>query len=382
MVARTTKKPTSKNAKSAPNKNFFFVAGSDEGAVKEHAAALFDRLLSKWGGEFAAEILDGAAESAEQAIQRAGQFAGAVQSLPMFADKKLVWLKNINFMGDDVLGRSDAAERALEIIASALEVGLPEWCAVIISTIAPDKRRRAFKTLSTLGESDIYDKLDETRPGWEEEAMSRTIASLKQRGITAEEDAILLLIQRVGADTRALAVEMEKLDLYIGERRKLTEEDVALLVAPTRGAVVFELGNAIAAGRTARALELLDALFAQNETAMGILLAAIVPTIRNLLVAKDLLERHKLPRPVRPFDFTRSVERLPPSATAHLPRKKDGSLSLYPLSLAAIHASRFSTKHLRSTLHACADANIRLVTTQTDPHTVLAALIVSASNPE
>lgn len=377
MAAKTTKKTTTTRPKAAQSASFYFVAGSDEGAVKERAAALFQRLLPEWGGEFAAEVVDGAAESADQALQRAAQFAGAVQSMPMFAPKKLVWLKNINFMGDDVLGRSDAADRALETITAAAAAGLPDWCAVIISAISPDKRRAPFKTLSSLGAAEICDRTDETRPGWEEEAAARAAGLLRERGISADEDALLLLIQRAGADTRALSAEIEKLSLYLGERRRLAEEDVALMTAPARGAAVFELGGAIAAGRPARALELLDTLFAQKETAVGILLAAIVPAVRNLLLARDLMERHKLPRPVRPFDFTRAVERLPASATAHLPRKKDGSLSLYPLGVAAVHAGRFSAKRLRAALRECAEANVRLVTSQTDPRALLGGLVVS-----
>ena len=42
------------------------------------------------------------------------------------------------------------------------------------------------------------------------------------------------------------------------------------------------------------ALETLDQLLHQGERGIGILLAAVVPTVRNLLLVKDLLLSHKL----------------------------------------------------------------------------------------
>ena len=44
--------------------------------------------------------------------------------------------------------------------------------------------------------------------------------------------------------------------------------------------------------------------------------------------------RHKLSRPQQPFFFGKTLEKLPESATAHLPRKKDGTVNTYALGLA------------------------------------------------
>ena len=74
------------------------------------------------------------------------------------------------------------------------------------------------------------------------------------------------------------------------------------------------------------ALALIDQLLYQGESAIGLLLVALVPTIRNLLLVKDLQQFHRLPRPASPFAFGKVLERLPPEATAHLPRKKDGTV--------------------------------------------------------
>jgi DNA polymerase-3 subunit delta len=149
-----------------------------------------------------------------------------------------------------------------------------------------------------------------------------------------------------------------------------------MLVPLSRAGVIFELGNALAACDLDRALALVRSLLDQGETAIGILLVAILPTVRNLLLAKDLMERHRLSRPSAPFSFVSAVNRLPASATEHLPRKKDGSLNAYTLGLAAMSAHRFQTPQLIAGMEACLDANLQLVSSQRDHELVLTEIVV------
>ncbi|MGZ5020365.1 MAG: hypothetical protein ACXWAV_08045, partial [Chthoniobacterales bacterium] len=135
-------------------------------------------------------------------------------------------------------------------------------------------------------------------------------------------------------------------------------------------------GNALAACDLDRALGLVRGLLDQGESAIGILLVAILPTVRNLLLAKDLMERHRLPRPSAPFSFISTLNRLPTEATEHLPRKKDGSFNAYPLGLAAMAAHRFSTDQLIAGLEACLEANLQLVSSQLDHELILTESVV------
>jgi DNA polymerase III subunit delta len=109
---------------------------------------------------------------------------------------------------------------------------------------------------------------------------------------------------------------------------------------------------------------------------VGILLAAIVPTIRNLLLAKDLMEQHGIRRPHSPFQFIAAMNRLPAKATEHLPRKKDGSINAYSLGIAAQHANQFDSDELIESMRACLDANVKLVTTQLDHELILTEVVV------
>jgi DNA polymerase-3 subunit delta len=214
-----------------------------------------------------------------------------------------------------------------------------------------------------LGKVQVIDAVDTSKPGWEEAAAGLVRNGAADRSLSLSEESAELIALMTGGDRRQIDSELDKLDLYLGtERREVSEEDVRLLVPISHVGAVFELGNAIAARNVPRALELLDRLLFHGERAIGILLASIVPTVRSLLLARDLIARHRLSRPANPYGFGKQLERLPSDAVAHLPRKKDGGLNTYALGIAAIHAQRFSDSELREALHACLDANVKLVT--------------------
>jgi len=179
-----------------------------------------------------------------------------------------------------------------------------------------------------------------------------------------------------GGDTRQIDNELEKIDTFLGRERAVNAELVRELVPLSRAGVIFELGNALAARDLQLSLKLVRRLLDQGESAIGILLVAIVPTIRNLLLAKDLMERYRLPRPQSPFQFISAINRLPTEATDHLPRKKDGSINAYALGIASQQAGRFETTQLIQAMQACLAANVQLVTTQLDHELVLTEVVV------
>ena len=104
--------------------------------------------------------------------------------------------------------------------------------------------------------------------------------------------------------------------------------------------------------------------------------AAIVPTVRNLLLIKDLQENHRLGRVANPFQFGDTLARLPAESTAHLPRRKDGGINAFGLGFAAQGANRFTLPELRAGLRACLDANLAMVTSGNEPQIILEELLV------
>jgi DNA polymerase-3 subunit delta len=370
------RKPKSDATKNAAQAAIRVVAGSDESEVKRRALELAAQMAGPDAGEFGRDVIDGTADNADHAAARIHETRQALLTLPFFGGGKLVWLKSVNFLADNVLGRSAAVTEALEHLQETLAGGLPDGVRFLLSAIDVDKRRTFYKALGKVAEIEVFDKLDASRGGWEEAAGGLIETRARGRGLRIKPEAIALLAMLTGGDSRQVDNELEKLDLYLGpERREAGLEDVRLLVPQTRAGVVFELGNALAAREAKRCFALADQLLKQGENAVGILLVAIVPTVRSLMLVKDLMQRHRLSPPQKPWFFNSTLDRLPPEATEHLPRKKDGTINAYALGLAAVEARRFEMKELRELFDACLTANVRLVTSGLDERVVLADLI-------
>jgi DNA polymerase-3 subunit delta len=374
--ARKLAMPKAK-AKAAPtqSKNHA-VVGSDESEVKRVAAELAAELTPPDAGDFGVEIVDGCADNAEQAASRIRSTIEALQTLPFFGGAKLVWLKSANFLGDSVIGRAASVQTALEELEEVLEGGLGPEVTFLLSATEVDKRRSFYKSLGKRAEVQIFDKLDAGRSGWEEEATEIVRDRAKKRKLQFDNEALELFVLLTGGDTRQIDNELEKIDLYLGVERRVRAEQVRELVPLSRAGVIFELGNALAARDLERALGLVRRLLDQGESAIGLLLVAVLPTVRNLLLAKDLMEQNGIPRPAAPYTFISAVNRLPASATEHLPRKKDGSVNAWALGFAAQQAHQFKTEQLVAGLEACLEANLQLVTTQLDHELILTELIV------
>ena len=380
-MAFARKSASSSGTSSGSVPNVHAILGTDDAKVKEAAMKVVQKFTPPDAGDFGNDIIDGTAENSEHAGQICNNVIQALQTLPFFGGGKVVWLKGANFLGDSVVGRAEASVTGFENILDVLEQGLPLEVHFVLSTSGIDKRRTAYKRITKLANTQTHDKPDTSRAGWEGAVLVQAQAKARALGITFESGALELVVQMAGDDTRQLENELEKIDLYLGERRRAGLVTVRNLVAMSRAGVVWEIGNAMGARDLKRALELLGVLMYQGQNAIGILLGAIVPKVRSLLLVKDLLSRHKLNRSSY-SSFSVSLEALPSSATAHLPRKKDGTgFNVYPLFLSIDEAARFKLTELHDALAACLEANARLVTTQLDDKLVLERLLIGILSP-
>src|SRR5437588_11540290 len=111
----------------------YAVVGSDDVEVKRTAAELAEKLKPAAAGDFGVEIIDGAADNADQAAARIRSTIEALRTLPFFGGEKLVWLKNANFLGDDQKGRSASVQTALEESAETINEGLGPETSLLLS---------------------------------------------------------------------------------------------------------------------------------------------------------------------------------------------------------------------------------------------------------
>lgn len=370
--------PTKKKTAAKPRvaSNLFAVLGNDEALVKEEALKLCHKLSAPDAGDFGNDVIDGVSDSSGHAAQIINQTVQALQTMPFFGGEKVVWLKNANFLGDSITGKAAATLDALEGLGDVLEEGVPEGVKFILSATEIFKVRRFYKRLVKVANVEVHDMLDTSKQGWEQQVMRMVESRARELGLEFDRAALELFVMLSGEATRQVEGELEKLDLYLGRgRRRVEVADVKALVAQSRNGIVFELGNAIGKRDLNYALEMIDQLMAQGESAIGILLAAVVPKVRNLLNAKDLIARFRLGGGNYP-NFEGAINQLPADETRHLSRKKDGGISCYPLFLAAEETRQFSLEELRGGLSQCLAANKALVTSGLDHKLVLTRLVV------
>jgi DNA polymerase III subunit delta len=352
-----------------------FVSGSDEAAVRKAAAELAQELAPD-ADVFGLEMIDGAADNVEGAVSSLQQATQALLTLPFLGGTKLVWLKNASFLADAGAGRSESVTRALEKLCEVLESGLPKGISFLLSAPLADKRRTGYKLLSKLATTAVYDLPNLGFRGDEEAITEWTAVRARERGLQLRPDALDILAARVGLNPLQLESELGKLETAFGTGTRISSGEIRLLVPQTREGGIFDLSDAILKRDLVLALETLQQLIYQGERGIGILLAAIVPTVRNLLLVKDLILRHDLSPPSQPQYFAGTLKRLSPDETAHLPRKKDGTVSTYLMGIAAGSASHYTLEELKLGFGSCAAANQQLLSGTLNDAVILERLLI------
>ncbi|RPJ34383.1 MAG: DNA polymerase III subunit delta [Verrucomicrobiaceae bacterium] len=361
--------------------NFFAVIGSDDGLVREKALELYNQLTGGSDDGFTHETIDGIADNSDSAFEICSSTVEALQTLPMFGGDKVVWLRNANFLGDNVTGRSQRTEAGVDRLRATLEAGVPDGVKFLLTAQGVDKRRSFWKFIEKAAEVQSHDRIDTSRDDWQDQVAALVTKRAAELGLDFEKDALEIFVMLAGEQTQQIGNELEKLDLYLGpERRTITEDDVNRLVPLSRAAVVFEIGKAIQQGNAARAIQLIDQQLEADESAIGIMRASIIGTVRNLYMARLIIEKFKAPTG-NYNAFSGVLNRLPEADRAWLPQKKDGSgVNVYPIFLAAAQAAHFELDALQDVLEATLKADQALVTTGLDHRLILHRLIVEIAS--
>lgn len=204
----------------------------------------------------------------------------SVDALPMFGGSSLVRIDDVD------LFRLDEGERAA---FAALLSDLPPYCTVVLvyETLEykPDKRMKALAEALSRAEVVSFQS-----PG-ERELCTWVARHFKSREKTIFYEACQHLVRRTGGDMTTLASEIGKVAAYsAGE--EITKETIDAVVEPVLEAAVFDLSDAVAAGRYDRALETLETLLRMQQEPIPIL-GAIGGQMRRILSAKTLLASGK-----------------------------------------------------------------------------------------
>ncbi len=99
----------------------------------------------------------------------------------------------------------------------------------------------------------------------ESEAVRWAVENGAAAGVRVENDAARELVDALGGDMMLVASELEKLTLYVGEKKHITLADVETMVLAAKHRSMYELTDAISAHDRARALAVLDAILSSGD---------------------------------------------------------------------------------------------------------------------
>lgn len=109
---------------------------------------------------------------------------------------------------------------------------------------------------------------------------------IKQAGLLVDEADLDALVEGTAADPSRLAIEIEKLALYAGSRKRITSEDIWNLVPSARSSTIFALVAAIGRGDRTASLHSLDTLVREGEY-LPLALTFLATQFRLALVSKE-----------------------------------------------------------------------------------------------
>jgi DNA polymerase-3 subunit delta len=215
---------------------------------------------------------------------------------------------------------------------------------------------------------------------WADQAEAWARKALRARQKEISDEALAELINRVGPNARQLDSEVEKVALYVGDRKEIEFEDVAAVCTRNKMARAFALGDALGDRDLARLLRCLDEelwemQFDKKRSEIG-LLYGLISKVRALLMLKEMLGEGWL-KPTNDFNhFKAQLERVPKERFPEDRRFNPLALNPYVLFKALPQARHYSETELVQAMDLLLRANQRLVGSALDEKLVLQQALV------
>ena len=241
-------------------KPFTLICGSDDYLVAREGKRRHDALAAGITDEFSRETISGTANNVSEVETAINRFRESVQTISMFGDRRLVWLKDVNFLADTPTGRAESTLKLVADLQEILSANNPGQVAILITASPIDKRRSFYKWCEKNADLTATDT-DDSDDGLVNAAVI-AITEAKTCGALLDDNAAKLLLARIGANSRLLAEEARKLATSLDENdRIITEELVAELTPNVAESDFFETAEAFFSGNLRKTLDALHRQF-------------------------------------------------------------------------------------------------------------------------
>ena len=182
-----------------------------------------------------------------------GEVIDLAETMPFFADRKVIFLENSGLF-------KSGGEQLAEYIGEQNETTV-----LIFAETEVDKRSKLFKAIQAKGCAVEFIAQDEN-------TLKQWVAGiLRKEGKKITENTAQLFLSKTGTDMENIHGELEKLICYCMDREVVTAEDVETICTTRVTNHIFDMVDAIADKKQAKALQLYYDLLALKEPPMRIL---------------------------------------------------------------------------------------------------------------
>jgi len=262
------------------------------------------------------------------------------------------------------------------------------WQSVrlLISAAKVDKRKVFYKTIDKLGAVESFAGWSVDDRDWASEAETWARQALRTRGKEISDEAVAELVANVGPNARMLNSEVEKLSLFVGDRKEIEVSDVEAVCTRNKSARAFALGDALGDRDLPRLLRTLDEelwemKFDKQKSEIG-LLYGLIGKVRAMILLKEMLREGWIKADGDYNRFKAQLERVPAAQLPEDKRYNPLALNPYVLFKALPQARRYTQAELVGAMDLLLKCNQQLVSSKLDEALILQQTLVRiASQP-
>jgi len=244
----------------------YFFYGKERFLVDRAVDLVRGKVLDPRTRDFNYDLFQGKEATAAKVTQ-------AARTLPMMAKRRLVLIRDADEMKADELNG----------LIAYVQKPCEETCLVFTGEKA-DQRIKFFGAFKKTGVLAKFEPLYENKlPGF-------VADEARLRGVELENGVSRLIADEIGADLAQLADAVERLAIYVGDKKRVTLADVEEVVATTRQRSVFELANAVGERDRGKALAILSSMMGARESGVRIV-AMLARHVRQLWITGELLQK-------------------------------------------------------------------------------------------
>ena len=353
------------------------IFGNDEYVVSTLAREYVRKLVPPEDEALGLEIVDGAAGTVEEARLALKKCIEAVSTLGFFGNQKVIWFRDVNFLSDNVVGKSQTVKELVNALAELIQADLSPGQVLVVSSPKVDKRYAFYKACKSKGTLEEH-SISEKAYAAEREAAERLRGMLRKAKLRMDARTQEVFLARVGTNTRQLVNEVQKLAIFVGPDGDVGREDVDAVTCSSREAAAWDLADALGNRDLPAALRIVRQLLFQKESPIRLIMG-IQGRLRELMIYRDGLDqgwlaetgmgrRSSLQWGAVPAD----VETLFTEAYLRDPR----ATHPYRVGLLAGQAGKFTLEQLRQSYDMAVAAHEELVSTSMAPQMVLEMLLL------